>query len=113
MSSKLGLVLSMIFVAMFFAFGLDLINIQFIYNDLDAKSVAISYRISEHGTVDDSLKQNIESTFKVTFQCKSNCSPLFGDVVTYVISKEYKPMIINQDTMTISIERNAVIGYIN
>ena len=103
----------MIFVAMFFSFGIDLINIQFIYNDLDAKSVAISYKISEHGTVDESLKQNIESTFKISFRCTSNCSPMFGDVVTYVISKDYKPFIINQDSMSISIERNAVIGYMN
>lgn len=113
MSSKLGLVLSMIFVTMFFAFGLDLICIQFIYNDLDAKSIAISYKISQYGTVNESIKQNIEETFKVEFTCTGNCSPLFGDTVTYVISKQYKPMIIKQESMTISIERNAVIGYMN
>ena len=113
MSSKLGLVLSMIFVTMFFAFGLDLICIQFIYNDLDAKSVAISYKISQYGTVNNTLKRNIEETFKVEFTCTSNCSPMFGDTVTYVISKQYKPMMISKDTMTISVERNAVIGYMN
>ncbi len=103
----------MIFVTMLFAFGLDLISIQFIYNDLDAKSVAISYKISQYGTINDSLKQNIEETFKVDFRCTSNCSPMFGDTVTYVISKQFKPMIIDKDTMTISVERNAVIGYMN
>ena len=103
----------MIFVTMFFAFGLDLICIQFIYNDLDAKSVAISYKISEYGTINDSLKQNIEETFKVDFYCTGNCAPMFGDTVTYVIAKEYRPLIIKQDIMTISIERNAVIGYMN
>ena len=103
----------MIFITMFFAFGLDLISIQFLYNDLDAKSVAISYKISQYGTVNESLKQNIEETFNVTFRCTSNCSPMFGDTVTYVISKEYKPMIIQKDTMTISVERNAIIGYMN
>ena len=113
MSSKLGLVLSMIFVTMFFAFGLDLISIQFIYNDLDAKSVAISYKISQYGTINNTLTQNIEETFKVDFRCTSNCSPLFGDTVTYVISKQYQPLIVQTDTMTISIERNAIIGYMN
>ena len=103
----------MIFVTMFFAFGLDLICIQFIYNDLDAKSVAISYKISQYGTINETFKQNIEETFHVTFTCTNNCSPMFGDTVTYVISKEYKPMMIKQDTMTISVERNAVIGYMN
>ena len=113
MSSKLGLVLSMIFVVMFVAIGIDLVSIQFIYNDLDAKSVAISYKISEYGTINDEIKQNIESTFNVSFTCTNNCSPLFGDVVTYVISVDYQPVIIDKNTMTISLERNAVIGYLN
>ena len=113
MSSKVGLILSMIFVAMFFAFGLDIISIQFIFNDLDAKSTAISYRISEYGTVDNTLKQSIESSFNVTFQCTENCNPIFGDVVTYTISKTYKPIIMDSGTMTISIQRYANIGYYN
>ena len=103
----------MIFVTIFFAFGLDLISIQFIYNDLDAKSIAISYKISEYGTIDDTLKNYIESTFDVDFKCKSNCSPMFGDVVTYVISKDFDPIIIKDQTMVVSVERTAVIGYMN
>ena len=98
---------------MFFAFGIDLICVQFIYNDLDAKSVAISYKISEYGTIDKTIKSNIESTFKVTFTCTSNCSPIFGDVVTYTISKNYKPIIMDSRDMVITIERNAVIGFYN
>ena len=113
MSSKLGLVLSMIFVTIFFAFGLDIINIQFIYNDLDAKSIAISYKISEYGTIDSQLKNSIETTFDVSFKCTSNCSPIFGDVVTYVISREFNPIIIKDQTMVVSVERTAVIGYMN
>ena len=42
MSSKLGLILSMMFVIMFFLFGVDLICIQYVYSDLDAKSISIS-----------------------------------------------------------------------
>lgn len=113
MSSKLGLVLSMIFVVMFVAMGIDLISIQFIYNDLDAKSVAISYQISEYGTINDEIRRNIETTYKVSFTCTNNCSPMFGDVVTYVISTNYQPVIIDKNTMTISLQRNAVIGYMN
>ena len=113
MSSKLGLILSMVFVTIFFAFGLDLIAVQMIYSDLDAKSVPISYLISRHGKVDDDIKSAIESKYSLTFQCTSNCSPVFGDVVTYVISREYHPIIIDQKDMTVSIERNAVIGYYN
>ncbi len=113
MSSKLGLLLSMIFVTLFFAFGLDLIAIQTIYSDLDAKSVAISYKISKYGTVNEEVKNYIEVTYGVNFRCIDNCSPLFGDTVTYIISKDYKPIIIKNEAMTISVKRNAVIGYLN
>lgn len=113
MSSKLGLILSMIFVTIFFAFGLDLIALQFIYSDLDAKSSAISYKISTYGTINESLKNKIESDYNVKFKCTNNCSPLFGDVVTYIISKNYRPIIIKSEAITISIKREAVIGYLN
>lgn len=113
MSSKLGLILSMLFVMIFFSMGLDVISVQLIYNDLDAKSIAISYQISQYGTIDSSIKTAIESNYKVRFTCLSNCSPVFGDVVIYQIARDYQPIIIRQDTMTISIERNAIIGYYN
>ena len=113
MSSKVGLILSFIFVSLFFSLGIDMMSLQIIYSDLDSKGIAISYRISNHGTLDDPFIQSIESQFKVKFTCLSNCSPMFGDVVTYAISKEYKPIIIKKETMTVSIERNAVIGYYN
>ena len=103
----------MIFVTLFFAFGIDLIAIQVIYSDLDSKSVAISYKISKQGTVNEEVKNYIEETYLVSFRCISNCSPLFGDTVTYIISKDYAPVIIKNETMTISIQRNAVIGYLN
>lgn len=113
MSSKLGLILSMIFVTLFFAMGLDMICVQVIYNDLDSKSVAISYQISQYGTINNEIKSSIESKYKVRFTCIDNCSPKFGDVVTYQIAKDYRPIIIKDELMTISIERNAVIGFYN
>ena len=63
MSYKIGLILSMIFVALFFAFGIDLITVQFVFSNLDAQSVAISYRISQHGTIDENLINEIENKY--------------------------------------------------
>lgn len=111
MSYKIGLILSMIFVSLFFAFGVDLLNIQFTYSDLDAKSTAISYQIAEHGLLDDDFIKNIESRYKVSFKCTDYCSPLFGDVVTYTLTKEIKTIVVSQGPMNISISRNAVIGF--
>lgn len=111
MSSKISFILSLIFVSLFFVMGIDLISIQAIYSDLDSKSGAISYRISEYGTIDDSLVSYIESKYKVTFECLDKCSPMFGDEVQYRISKEYKPLFVSKDVMKLSVTRFAVIGY--
>ena len=113
MSSKLGLILSMVFVTLFFAMGLDMICVQVIYNDLDSKSIAISYQISQYGTINSDIKNAIENKYHVTFTCVDNCSPKFGDVVTYQIAKDYRPIIIQKEAMTISVERSAIIGYYN
>lgn len=111
MSYKIGLILSMIFVALFFAFGIDLITVQFVFSNLDAQSVAISYRISQHGTIDENLINEIENKYQVDFECLSYCHPQFGDILDYKISRQIKPIIISKEPMTIAIKRSAIIGY--
>ena len=57
----------MIFVALFFMFAGDMICLQFIYSDLDAKSVTISYLISENGVIDNAFIERIESKYEIYF----------------------------------------------
>lgn len=111
MSSKLGLILSMMFVIMFFLFGVDLICIQYVYSDLDAKSISISYLISQNGGLSSALIDDIENTYSVTFSCKGNCNPSFGDILTFEISTIYSPLIISNTNMDIRISRTAMIGF--
>ena len=113
MSYKISFILSMVFVCMFFLFSGDMISLQFIYSDLDAKSVTISYLIADHGMLDENFITYIENKYDVDFVYADNYAPLFGDEVTYVIAKEYKPLIMSKDIMTISIKRTTVIGYFN
>lgn len=111
MSYKISFVLSMIFVVMFFLFAGDMISLQFLYSDLDAKSTTISYLISEHGTLDNEFISYIEDKYEVDFVYADNYQPLFGDEVTYVIAKSYKPLVMGKEVMTVSVERTTVIGY--
>ena len=96
---------------MYFMFAGDMISLQFIYSDLDAKSVTISYLISENGTIDDNFINYVEEKYEIDFISVDNDSPLFGDEVTYVIAKNYKPLMMSKDIMTVSIKRTTVIGY--
>ena len=96
---------------MYFMFAGDMISLQFIYSDLDAKSVTISYLISENGAIDDNFINYVEEKYEIDFVSVDNDSPLFGDEVTYVIAKNYKPLMMSKDIMTVSIKRTTVIGY--
>ena len=111
MSYKIGFILSMVFVAMFFLFAGDMMSLQFIYSDLDAKSVTISYLISEQGAIDNSFVEYIENKYDVTVVDIDNLNPVFGDEVTFIISETYKPLIMSKDEMTVSVKRTTVIGY--
>ena len=113
MSYKLGLVLSMVFVILFFLLGIDLITIQFAFGNLDAKSTSISYRISEHGTIDDAFIQEIEEYYKVDFECERNCTPLFGEMVEYTLISNVKTLVVGKGEMTIRISRSTMIGFYN
>ena len=111
MSYKVGLILSMVFVSLCFLFGADLISIQSIYSTLDAKATTISYRISEAGVINPAFKKNIAQTYGVGFVCPTTSSTYFGEAIPFTVTMTYKPLIISQKNMTISISRVAVVGF--
>ncbi len=111
MSSKLGLILSMLFVAMFFAFAGDMVSLQFAYTNLDSISVTIGKLISEERTISQTFINNVESEFQVDFILLNEEEPLFGDVVNYIIASEFHPMVISKESITLSIQRSSIIGY--
>ena len=83
MSSKLSLIISMLFFALFFFLCIDIMTIQFYYSDLDSKSISISYDISRKGDIDE----------------------------TYIVVREYKPIIISPNPIEIKVKRTTMIGY--
>ena len=111
MSYKIGLLLSMIFVALFFLFGADLISLQSAYSVLDAKANNISYIISRNGAIDTDFMYYIETTFGVDFICDVNPAPEFGEKIYYEIRTTYSPLVISQEEMIISIKRITIIGF--
>ena len=111
MSYKVGLILSMIFVALFFLFGADLITLESTFSTLDAKANNISYIISRTGVIDDDFIDYIETTFSVDFDCPKNQNPTFGEKITYQISTSYHPLVISKQEMTIAIKRMTIVGF--
>ena len=111
MSYKIGLLLSMIFITLFFLFGADLITLESLYSSLDTKANNISYLISRNGVIDDNFIYYIETTFNVEFVCDKNLSPEFGEQIFYEVSMNYRPMVISKKEMTITIQRMTIVGF--
>ena len=111
MSYKIGLLLSMVFVALFFLFGADLISLQSAFSMLDAKANNISYIISRNGAIDADFIYYIETTFDVEFICDINPAPEFGEKIYYEITTTYSPLVIAKEDMIISVKRMTIIGF--
>lgn len=111
MSSKLGLILSTVFVVFAFLVGCDLITLQYIYSDLDAKSVNITYLISKNPTIDAEFHSLIEQKFNVKFDCDFYGVPSFGEEINYKISHSFEPLMVFSESITVSISRMSIVGY--
>ena len=111
MSSKLGVVLSMIFVIMFFLLAGDMICLSYIYASLDSKSITISYIISKSGRVDDEFLDVIEERYNVSFLTISPSNPSTGEIVDFVIYQNYQPLIIAKNEIVVKASRQAILGY--
>ncbi|HMM01028.1 MAG TPA: hypothetical protein PKC96_06835 [Bacilli bacterium] len=112
MGSKIGFILSLVFVFQTFLLGGDILSIQIIRSDLDSLSQLIAQKISKIGKLDDSIKV-IAANNQVEVKCISNCFPQFGDQLTFTLTHYYYPLIISSEEMMISITRSVVIGYYN
>ena len=111
MSSKIGLLISLVFFALFFLLSMDVMSIQYHYSDLDNQSVVIGYELARLETITDEEITNLENKHHVTFTSISNRNPTFGEVVDYTLSRSYKPIIISNELMELKINRSVVIGY--
>lgn len=113
MGSNLGTILSMVFVALFFVLGVDIMSLQFAYTKLDQVATTFSYVIAKEGKINENTINNYCDQYNVTFTCLSNCTPKIGDIVDYRLSTYYTPLIIGNEDMLLVIERSTVIGFYN
>jgi len=111
MSSKIGTILSMLFVVMFFLFGTDLLCLQYCYSSLDSKGITISYYISKNGRIDNDFISYLSNKYEVEIIADQKQSVDYGDVVRFTIRDTFNPLVISSSKMVVSISREAIIGY--
>ena len=111
MSSKLGLMLSMIFVVMFLLLGGDMICLSASYSQLDSTSIVIGYVIAKSGRVDSEFISTLEEAYHVNFLTISPANPSTGDVVDFVIYRNYDPLIMSSEPIMLKASRSTILGY--
>ena len=60
MGSKLGFILSLLFLANLFALVGDLMSIEFIHSNIESLSVSVAYLISKSGAIKDDAIAMVE-----------------------------------------------------
>ena len=111
MSYKISLLFSTIFFALLFLLSVDVMCVQYHYSSLDTIAVAVGYEISSEGSTDEALLKQLEDKYNVKISNVSSNKPVYGDMVTYVVERDYKPIIISANLMKLRIQRATVIGY--
>lgn len=111
MGYKLGLIISMLFLAQLFVFTGDLISIQVIYTNLDAVSVVAGNLISSRGGLDDYIVNLVYEQSGGYIEALSDETPMFGTVYEYKISRDFTPWVMSNNPVEITVVRSVVIGY--
>ena len=111
MAYKLGLILSMLFIALLFVFAGDLTSVQIIYTNLDAASVVAGNLISSRGGLDDEIVNLVYEQSGGNIEAIGDETPMLGSIYEYKISREYTPWVMSNKPMEISVTRSVVIGY--
>ena len=111
MSYKIGLILSMLFLAQLFVFTGDLISIQIIYTNLDAVSVVAGNLISSRGGLDEEIENLVYEQSGGQIMAIGDETPMFGAVYEYKIVREFTPWVMSNEPMEISVTRSVVVGY--
>ncbi len=111
MSSKISLIVSMIFLSVFLLLGGDMICLSSMYSRLESNSITIGYLIAKTGRVDTEYLTYLEQSFNISFLSITPESATSGDVVEFTIYKTYNPLIISSFNIQLTASRSTVIGY--
>jgi hypothetical protein len=95
-----------------FLYAGDLSCINLIYADLDAVSVTASHYIALHNGIDSDLAAYVDETAHAKIEKVGDEAVRFGDPYTFVVYRDYDPIVASTGTMRIAVRRSAIIGYL-
>lgn len=112
MGSKLGFILTLFFIIEVIAYSGDLYSIQAIHSALDSTALTVAKKVSLEGIISKETLSLIEKN-KATISIETTTASRPGDVFIFTLSREYDPLVMSQSTMTVTVTRSTVIGYLD
>lgn len=111
MSYKLGLLLSMLFLMSVLLLSGDLVCISANLSELDSIALTAAYQISINGRIDETTIAFVEKQ-NASIKSLSGDTLSLGSTMVFRVYREYQPLIISKDTMTLNVQRSTVVGFL-
>lgn len=110
MSNLFSLVLGAIIFFPSMLFGFDLFLIQSVSAGLETYASALTIRTSNQGIKDSHVLEAQEDGYRLI--CINGCQNVqLGQTQTFVIEKDYSPIFISSEIITLTAKRSYLIGY--
>lgn len=111
MAYKFSMLLSLVFLIFAFMLAGDITIVSSIRSELDNLALTVSYRLARDGYLSTEAL-NLIGDFGAELIEIDDEQPAFGQTVRFILGKEYDPLLISKETMTITVKGAAVVGYI-
>ena len=111
MAYKFSMLLSLVFLVFAFMLAGDITIVSSIRSELDNLALTVSYRLARDGYLSADALTLIED-FGARLVAIDDDQPAFGQTVRFILGKDYEPLLISKDTMTITVKGAAIVGYI-
>lgn len=105
--------MSLLFAIQILILGSDIFSVQLVHSELDALALTVGHSISQSGRLSQELYDYVASYTSTELVCLLNCQPRFGDTVTFIVQRQYDPLILSDQTLLIRVKRSTVVGYYN
>lgn len=112
MGSKLGFILSTFFVVMVLCYSGDFYAMQAAHSYLEGMSTVVANKISLEGGLTSEMSNYLKNK-NVEFHSNSQKMPKVGEVYEFTLSRVYHPMAISDSSITVTVYRSTVIGYLD
>jgi hypothetical protein len=110
MASKLGFLLSLLFLVQVLAYSGDTYSLQVIHASLDAVALQAGYQISRSNGLTPAIEDFVYKETGAAIEALSS-DTYFGAEFKFRVYRDFKPMIISSQPMTVSVTREAILGY--